>query len=381
MEPLLSKTEAETSGTAVFGPSLVVDQADAHHFDGVRPSMGETKLVEELSKDLAVERILLFSLGMPLRSMAQPRFLWYGMVALSGLGLIGSTCYIIFFVTTDTTGNYSTFKQFLEITTMLSVCYLAGLAFTGHVFFFSRRQLYRADSDAVNSMTIKRAMSEYRNYLRGYLIVAIFGVLLVMGTDLFLKNSNERDSGLLLGLAVLNLVGNSPIDAFVVLLSVITQQQVDSIRLLRVLAEKHELTREAYLERQALISRTSERWSRPLSLAVGSSHVALGIFLIMICLLIDVSYPYACVAAGVFLALFSKWLILSLTLIPLVARVNNENDLLAAAVTNTRWSDPNEQAVVYMTLSAHPISFEVGGERMTAGYLRSKIFFIFGLVA
>ena len=64
-----------------------------------------------------------------------------------------------------------------------------------------------------------------------------------------------------------------------------------------------------------------------------------------------------------------------------MARVNNESDLLAANVTHERWSDPQEQMLVFMTLTARPISFEVGGERITAGYLWSKVIVVVGLVA
>ena len=64
-----------------------------------------------------------------------------------------------------------------------------------------------------------------------------------------------------------------------------------------------------------------------------------------------------------------------------MARVNNESDLLVANVTHERWSDPQEQMLVFMTLTARPISFEVGGERITAGYLWSQVIVVVGLVA
>jgi hypothetical protein len=269
-------------------------------------------MLQSLASSPAAERVLLFSLGMPLRSCDQPRLAWYGTVFLSGAGLVVATALIINFILTDETEKYPTFKQFMEITVVMSICYLLFLAFTAYAFLFSRRQLYRSDSDVASAATIKRAMLEYRSYLKGYLLVGCAGILIVLvitGTNP--NNTSYDDVGRLHGLMILNLVGNSPLDAFVVLLSVITQQQVDGIRALRALAEAHSLTREAYLERQAIISRTSERWSRPLSVAVGCSHAALGIFLIMVCLLVDVSYSYAGVAAGCFFALFSKWLILS----------------------------------------------------------------------
>ena len=51
-------------------------------------SLSATPMLQSLASSPAAERVLLFSLGMPLRSCDQPRLAWYGTVFLSGAGLV-----------------------------------------------------------------------------------------------------------------------------------------------------------------------------------------------------------------------------------------------------------------------------------------------------